>query len=78
MLTAVMSIEEKTYIEKLLDERRWTIDRLAREAEMSYSQTHDIVTKGFKPGTRLGNIEKLAEALGVPVVDLLDNHIRQE
>ena len=69
---------QKTYIEQVLERLEWTIDRLAREADMSYSQTHDNVTKGFKPGTRLGNIEKLAQALGVSLVDLLDKHKRQE
>lgn len=77
MLTAIME-SQKTYIELLLDERGWTIDKLAREADMSYSQTHDIVTRGFKPGTRIGNIEKLAAVLNVSVVSLLDNHQRQE
>lgn len=70
--------EQKTYIEQVLASKGWTIDKLAREADLSYSQTWEIVTKGFKPGTRLGNIERIAEVLGVSVVDLLDNHLRQE
>lgn len=77
MLTATMNAQ-KTYIEQLLDGLGWTIDKLAREADMSYSQVHDIVTKGFRPGTRLGNIEKLAQVLNVSIIELLDNHPRQE
>lgn len=77
MLTAVMAAQ-KTYIQRLLDDRGWTIDRLAREADMSYSQTYDIVVKGLRPGTRLHNIEKLAQALGVSTVEVLDNQLRQE
>lgn len=77
MLTAIMDAQ-KTYIEIILEGAGWTIDKLAREAGMSYSQTYDIVKRGFKPGTRIGNIEKLAGVLGVSVVELLDNHIRQE
>lgn len=77
MLTATMDAQ-KTYIEQLLDSLGWTIDKLAREADMSYSQTHEIVTQGFRPGTRLGNIRKLAKVLNVSVVDLLDNHQMQK
>jgi len=77
MLTAIMDTE-KTYMEQLLDNLGMTIDKLAREADMSYSQTHEIVTKGFRPGTRLGNIRKLAQVLNVSVVDLLDNHQTQK
>jgi DNA-binding Xre family transcriptional regulator len=77
MLTFTMDAQ-KTYIEQLLDGLDWTIDKLAREADMSYSQTHEIVTKGFRTGTRLGNIEKLASVLKVSVVDLIDKHPRQE
>lgn len=77
MLPAIMDTQ-KTYIEHLLDNLGWTIDKLAREADMSYSQTHEIVTQGFRKGTRLGNIRKLAKVLNVSVVDLLDNHQNQE
>lgn len=77
MLVATMDAQ-KTYIEQLLDDLGWTIDKLAREADMSYSQTHEIVTKGFKTGTRLGSIKKLAQVLNVSIVDLLDKHQRQD
>jgi lambda repressor-like predicted transcriptional regulator len=69
---------QKNFIEERLEELGWSIDRLARETGMSYSQTHDIVTNGFRPGTRIGNIEKIAEALGVSVLDILDKHPRKE
>jgi DNA-binding Xre family transcriptional regulator len=75
LATATMTMA-KNYIEQLLAERGWTVDHLARRADMSYTQTWDIVNNGFRPGTRLGNIEKLANALGVPVSDLLENHKR--
>lgn len=74
----VTTMDQKTYIEQVLDSKGLTIDWLAREADMSYSQTWDIVKRGIKSGTRIGNIEKLASALGVSVVDLLDKHPRQE
>lgn len=77
MQVSVMS-EQKTYLEQVLVSKGWTIDKLARETDMSYSQMWEIVTKGFRLGTRLGNIERIAEVLGISVTDLLDNHLRQE
>lgn len=76
MLAATMTATE-TYIKQRLISMGLTIDELAREADMSYSQTWDIVTNGFKPGTRIGNIEKIAQVLGVPVIELLNKHKRQ-
>lgn len=70
--------QEKTFLAQVLESMNWTIDKLARESGMSYSQTWDIVTNGIKDGTRLGNIEKIAEVLGIPVMDVLQRHKRQE
>lgn len=77
MQVSVMG-EQKTYLEQVLKGKGWTIDKLARETNMSYSQMWEIVTKGFRPGTRLGNIELIAEVLDISVTDLLDNQLRQE
>lgn len=75
MLVATMP-KAQTYIARLLDGKDWTIDKLAREADLSYGTTHDIVTNGIKPGTRFGNIVKIAEALGVPLTDVVERHKR--
>lgn len=68
----------RTWLEARLIEMGWDIDDLARTADMSYSQVHDIVTKGIRPGTRIGNIEKIANAISISVVSLLDNQERAE
>lgn len=70
--------EPTTYIERLLYEKEQSIDWLAREASMSYSQTWSIVRNGISSGTRIGNIEKIAKALGVTVYDILSKHERQQ
>lgn len=75
-MIATTIIMPKTYIGQILAANGWTVDYLARKADMSYAQTWDIVNNGFRPGTRLGNIEKLARALEVNVSDLLSNHKR--
>lgn len=78
MLTAVMETKKPdTFITTRLKAMDMTIDRFSRMIGMSYSQTYDIAINGFKPGTRLGNIEKIADVLGVPVIELLDRHKRQ-
>lgn len=77
MQVSVMS-EQKTYLEQVLEGKGWTINKLARETDMSYSQIWEIVKKGFRPGTRLSNIEVIAEVLDISVTDLLDNQLRQE
>jgi len=69
---------ERNYIEGLLNASGVTIQELARQADMSYSQTWDIVKNGYSEGTRIGNLEKIASVLRVPLMDVLDNHPRKQ
>jgi DNA-binding Xre family transcriptional regulator len=66
-----------TYLEEQLQIKKMSIYRLADEIGMSYSQTYDIVKEGISAGTRLGNIEKIARVLDVPVFEVISKQKRK-
>lgn len=48
-----------------------TLERMAREADMSWSQFHTVLDNGFSNGTRWGTIKKFARVLGKDTAELI-------
>lgn len=57
-------------IEDLLDERGWSIYRLAQEASMSWSTLRNIMKKGTEPG--IATLESICKAFGISLAQFFD------
>jgi len=63
--------EPRSRLMALLNERGWSIYRLAQEIEMSYQAVYTLVTSPNIPeGTNWGTLTKVSSVLGVSIGDL--------
>ena len=61
----------KELAQTTIAQRKTTLERLAREADMSWSQFSTVVNGGLSEGTRFGTIKKLAKVLGKSPSELI-------
>ena len=61
----------KELARETMTQRKTTLERLAREADMSWSQFSTVVNEGISEGTRFGTIKKLAKVLGKSPSELI-------
>ncbi len=67
----LVAMAKRNRIRAILAELGWTIQDLSRKIEMTYQQTHKIVTsERIPPGTSYATLEKFSEALNTPIDEL--------
>lgn len=69
--------QEKNYvltrIQQFLDEREWTIYRLAKEADLAYSSLNNIFVRNTVPS--VVTLEKICQGLNVSLAQFFDENI---
>ena len=60
----------KQRLQELMDERGWTMYRLAKEAGVSWSTIRNIFNRGTEPS--ISTLEVLCQGLGISLVQFLD------
>jgi|GEM_PF-3361312 len=60
-------------VERLLKERGWSKYRLSRLAGLSYGHVI-MLLQGRRPNPSIATVAKLAQAFGVPIEELLEEH----
>lgn len=72
MLVATLD-PPRSKIEQILKTKDMTIQELARQANMSYTTAHSLVSaKTIPAGVRLGTLKKIAQVLGVDLADIIN------
>lgn len=61
----------KTKIEIIMEQKGFSKSKLSRDSKVALSYLHEILKRKKSPTMR--TLEKLAKALGVSIVDLLDD-----
>jgi DNA-binding Xre family transcriptional regulator len=67
----VAEITLKELVAKQASARNLTLERLAREMDMSWSQFHTVINEGISDGTRYSTIQKFASILGMTPSELI-------
>lgn len=63
-------MDVKQRIEDLLDEREWSLYKLAQEAGMSWSTLRNIMKKGTEPG--ISTLERICKALDITLAQFFN------
>lgn len=74
-----MELEKNTIltkIEEYLDTRKWSLYRLAKEAEIQYSSLHSMFEKNTQP--TIPTLMKICKGLGITMSDFFSDTITTE
>lgn len=63
-----MNVKER--IQSLMDERHWSMYRLAQEADMSWSTIRNVMKRDTEPG--IATLETLCKAFGISLSQFFD------
>ena len=63
-------MDVRARLQQLMDEREWTIYRLAKEADIPWSTIRNMFKRGTEPS--LSTLECLCKAFGVTLVQFFD------
>ena len=63
-------MDVRARLQQLMDEREWTIYRLAKEADIPWSTIRNMFKRGTEPS--LSTLESLCEAFGVTLTQFFD------